>query len=221
MPNMAQCTSCGSELTAGVRFCPSCGAPVSNKESAAPETPREKPASGAPSTRKAARIIIPVLLVVGGALIWNYLNPSVHPVIREQPVVADPVAYGPEFVDMVPVMYTMEGSDLVFSLAELKKDRLIRFEYNGGKTPRAVMAYIAKDGRLVTAIALSEHCGSTEFRIKDNRIYCAHCPSYWDMMTMEAFACCGKYYPDPIPSRVVGDQVRVSKEVVEKWAGRL
>jgi uncharacterized membrane protein len=162
-----------------------------------------------------------LLLVAGGAFVWRELNPSVHPVIEAQPVVSEPVNYGPETVSMVPVTAVEDGPDLVFSLAELKKDRLIRFEYNGGKTPRAVMAYIAKDGRLVTAIALSDHCGSTEFQIRDNKIYCAHCPSYWDMMTMEAYACCGQYYPDPIPSRVTGDQVRVSKEIVAKWAGRL
>jgi len=218
---MAQCTSCGSELTADVRFCSSCGAPVSKEKSAAPHAQEANAQAGTGTTRKAARIIIPVLVVVGGALVWNYLNPSVHPVISAQPVVADPVEYGSAFVGMVPVMVTVEGPDLVFSLAELKKVRLARFEYGGGKTPRAVMAYIAKDGRLVTAISLSEHCGSTEFRIKENRIYCARCPSYWDMMTMEAFACCGKYFPDPIPSRVVGDQVRISRETVEKWAGRL
>jgi hypothetical protein len=41
------------------------------------------------------------------------------------------------------------------------------------------------------------------------------------MMTMEAYACCAQYYPDPIPSRVVGNEVRISRDVVEKWAGRL
>ena len=83
------------------------------------------------------------------------------------------------------------------------------------------MAYIAPDGRLVTAISISDHCGSTEFKIKDNKIYCAHCPSVWDMMTMEAYTCCAKYYPDPIPSRVAGNEVHVAKDLVEKWAGRL
>ena len=221
MQNAMLCKSCGAELSDSARFCPSCGTPVVKERADAPQAPAAGTPAGQPITRKAARILLPILLIVGGALVWNYLNPSVNAVIKEQPVVAEPADYGPDFVDMMPVMYTVEGPDLVFSLAELKKDRLIRFEYGGGKTPRAVMAYIAKDGRLVTAIALSEHCGSTEFRIKDNRIYCAHCPSYWDMMTMEAFACCGKYYPDPIPSRVTGDQVRVSREIVEKWAGRL
>jgi hypothetical protein len=84
-----------------------------------------------------------------------------------------------------------------------------------------MMAYITPDGRAVTAISMSEHCGSKEFKIKENKIYCAQCASSWDMMTMEAYACCAPYYPDPVPSKVVGNEVHISKEVVEKWAGRL
>jgi hypothetical protein len=41
------------------------------------------------------------------------------------------------------------------------------------------------------------------------------------MATMEAYACCAKYYPDPIPSRVTGDEVRIRKSAVREWAGRL
>ena len=176
---------------------------------------------GVSANRKAARVIFPIVALLGGFLIWSYINPSVNAVIKAQPVVAEPTTYGGEFVTMTPVGFHEDAGDLVFSLADLKKSRLIRFEYTGGAVPRPVMAYIGTDGRLVTAISVSEHCGSTEFKIKDNKIYCAHCPSYWDMMTMEAFACCGRYYPDPIPSRVAGDEVRISKTVVEKWAGRM
>lgn len=176
---------------------------------------------GVSTNRKAARIIFPIVALLGGFLIWTYINPSVNPVIKAQPVVAPPTTYGAEFVTMTPVGFHLDGDDLVFSLSEVKDKRLVRFEYTGGATPRPLMAYIGTDGRLVTAISVSEHCGSTEFKIKDNKIYCAHCPSYWDMMTMEAFACCAKYYPDPIPSRVVGNEVRISKAVVEKWAGRM
>jgi hypothetical protein len=122
---------------------------------------------------------------------------------------------------MTNVSFRQEGNDIVLSLDSLKLHRLIRFEYPTKTIVRPIMAYIDPEGRVVTAISVSEHCGSTEFKIKDNQIYCAHCPSHWDMMTMEAYACCGKYFPDPIPSRVVGDEVRISKDVVEKWAGRL
>jgi len=216
---MSLCTSCGTQLSPSARFCHTCGTPVEPSEPAV-RTPLSTISS--PSTpRKAARIMFPVLFLVGGALVWTYLNPSVNPVIKAQTVVTQPVNYGSEFISMVAVNYTVEGDDIIIPLSEVTKNHLVRFEYIGGKTPRPVMAYIARDGRIVTAISVSEHCGSSEFRIKDNRIYCAHCPSYWDMMTMEAFACCGRYYPDPIPSRVEGNEVRIKKDVVEGWAGRL
>lgn len=166
-------------------------------------------------------VLYPVIFLAGAALFIRYLNPSVHPVIQEQPLVAPAADYDSNTVIMTNVAFREEGGDLVFSLADLKQHRLIRFEYTGGQTPRPVMAYIARDGRLVTAISISEHCGSTEFKIRDNKIYCARCPSYWDMMTMEAYACCAKYYPDPIPSKVVRNEVHVSRNLVEKWAGRL
>jgi hypothetical protein len=215
------CRSCGSEITRDARFCPSCGAPVTAEPSAA-EAEVAGPGPGGVSTnRKVARILLPLAALVGGILVWNYINPSVNAVIKAQPVVSTPTTYGSDFVTMTPVAFHRDGEDLVFSLSDVKNNRLVRFEYTGGATPRPIMAYIGTDGRLVTAISISDHCGSTEFKIKDNKIYCAHCPSYWDMMTMEAYACCGRYYPDPIPSRVVGDEVRIDKAVVEKWAGRM
>ena len=166
-------------------------------------------------------IVFGALILFGVGFFIFFLSPSVHSVIKNQPTVFEPASYDSNAVTMIPVISWEEGNDLVFSLQDLKQHRLVRFEYNGGKTPRSVMAYIAPDGRLVTAISLSEHCGSTEFEIKNNQIYCARCPSHWDMMTMEAYACCGQYFPDPIPSRVIGNEVHVSKAVVEQWAGRL
>jgi hypothetical protein len=41
------------------------------------------------------------------------------------------------------------------------------------------------------------------------------------MMTMEAYACCAQYYPDPIPSDIVDNEVRISEAAVKNWAGRL
>ncbi len=166
-------------------------------------------------------VLFPILIVGGVVIFYSYVKPSVHAVIGQQPVVAAPANYDSNAVTMTNVSFRQEGNDIVFSLDSLKLHRLIRFEYPTKTIVRPIMAYIDPEGRAVTAISVSEHCGSTEFQIKNNQIYCAHCPSHWDMMTMEAYACCGKYFPDPIPSRVVGDEVRISKDVVEKWAGRL
>jgi uncharacterized membrane protein len=212
---MAICTSCGAPLSANPKFCPSCGTEQTREGSVAG-------AGGKPTSANPRRIFFVVtLLVIGLSIFVYYLIPSVHPVIGGQPVVAEAIEYGPNPVTMTTVPFRIDGEDLVFSLDAVKKNRLVRFEYTGGKTPRAIMAYLAPDGRLVTAISISEHCGSTEFEIKDNKIYCARCPSNWDMMTMEAYACCAQYYPAPIESRVVDNEVRIAKATVENWAGRL
>lgn len=213
---MPQCKACGSNVAESATFCPTCGSPVQldTKESGKPVT-GEKLKAGS-----VGKILFPVLLLAGvGMFIW-YVNPSVHPVIKKQPVVAEPADYGPEFVEAKQVFFREEGDDFIFSLDDLKRHRLVRFEYVSPTLKRAVIAYLGTDGRLVTAIGVSEHCGSTEFKIKDNKIYCAKCPSNWDMMTMEAYACCQKYFPDPIPSRVEGDEVHIKRDVVVKWAGR-
>jgi uncharacterized membrane protein len=181
-------------------------------------------ASQAPATsvfRRVGLIVIPIVVIGGTIIFYSYVRPSVHSVIKQQPVVAAPANYDSNTVTMTNVSFRQEGNDIVFSLSDLKQYRLIRFEYPARTIVRPIMAYVDPQGRLVTAISLSDHCGSTEFQIKNNQIYCAHCPSHWDMMTMEAYACCGTYYPDPIPSRVVGGEVHIAKDVVEKWAGRL
>lgn len=212
---MTQCSTCGFTLAAGTRYCPNCGTAVS----AASTEPLSSPHRS--TTKRVGMVLFPLVLIVGAVIFIHYLNPSVHSVIKQQPVVTTPVEYGVEPVVMAPIEFREEGGDLVFSLDDLKRYRLVRFEYRGGQTPRSVMAYLAPTGQLVTAISYSEHCGSTEFTIKENKIFCARCPSNWDMMTMEAYACCAKYFPDPIPSRVDGSEVRVPKLFVGRWAGRL
>ncbi len=209
------CSNCGSNIGEAAKFCPACGAAIQSSEITAAVPARRA------SIRRVALILFPIALIAGVAIFIRYIDPSVNAVIKDQPVVAAPADYDSNFVTMTNISADEEAGDLVFSLSDLKQYHLVRFEYKGGQTPRYVMAYLAPTGQVVTAISISDHCGSTEFKIKDNKIYCAHCPSYWDMMTMEAYACCAKYYPDPIPSRVAGDKVRVAKVFVEKWAGRL
>ncbi len=218
---MAQCSNCGSVLPSDARFCSTCGTAVGTNVASREDANVENRPGGKPPTRKVARVAFPVVLILGLGVFIAYVNPSVNSVIKQQPVAAPSADYDSNFVTMTSVAFREEGSNLVFSLSDVKQYRLVRFEYTTATTTRPVMAYIAPDGRIVTAISVSDHCGSTEFKIKDNKIYCARCPSVWDMMTLEAYACCARYYPDPIPSRVVGNEVHISKDLVEKWAGRL
>jgi uncharacterized membrane protein len=214
------CRQCGREVSDSARFCTACGAAVEATTAIKPSDTVRGDFAPSP-TRRIALVVFPIAVAALIFVFTQYITPSLHPVIRNQPVVAGEQAYDSATVSMVDISAREEGDQLVFSLDDLRRNKLVRFSYSGQKTERAVMAYLASDGRLVTAISLSEHCGSTEFTLKNNMICCARCPSRWDMMTLEAYACCAKYYPDPIPSRVVGREVYVAKNKVEGWAGRL
>jgi uncharacterized membrane protein len=217
--HMSQCPVCGSEVRGTPNYCPTCGSVLESQKTEGRDASTTAPTKV--DTKRVGLAVFVSLALFGLGFFYFYITPSIHPVIRNQPVVVEPMEYGPEFVTMVDVPVRDDGNDLVISLSDVKQHRLVRFEYKTSLTTRSVMAYLARDGRLVTSISVSEHCGSNEFKIKENKIFCARCPSNWDMMTMEAYACCQRYYPDPIPSRVVGDEVRIAKSTIENWAGRL
>jgi len=215
---MAQCSQCGNILTGSPKFCPFCGTPVDARSEGAQTVTTEQPKV---PTRRVGRILFPIVIAAGLGIFFIYVNPSEHSVIGDQPKVEEAIAYDTVDIEMVDIVVRDEGDELVFPLAELKRSRLVRFEYKTKTTTRPVLAYVAPNGKLVTAISVSEHCGSSRFKLNGTQILCAQCPSRWDMLTMEAYACCAKYYPDPIPSRVVGDDVHIAKSVIEQWAGRL
>lgn len=209
------CTQCGSPITGTPKFCPTCGSPVG------PLAERTAMSKQGVRTWRVGLVLFPLVLAAGVGLFYAYLTPSIHPVIKDQPIVATPADYDSSTVTMTPVSFREDGGDIVFALADLLRYRFVRFEVPTPTTVRPVMAYLSPDGRVVTAISVSEHCGSTEFVLRNNQIECARCPSRWDSMTMEAYACCAKYYPDPVPSRVQGGEVRIPKVLVDKWSGRM
>lgn len=219
---MMQCFSCGSSFEGSPEFCPVCGSNLGQARVASGKGALEgAPGSPKRTIGRASKFLPLFILVAGLAIYFTYINPSTHSVIQNQPVVAPAVVSDTGFVVMHPVTARDAGDRIAIPLEEVKRYRLVSFEMQTRTTIRPLLAYISPDGRVVTAVSVSEHCGSTEFKIKDNKIYCARCPSNWDMLTMEAYACCGKYYPDPIPSTVEGDEVLIEKTVIEGWAGRL
>jgi uncharacterized membrane protein len=166
-------------------------------------------------------ILFPVLGIGGALLLWSYLSRSEHPVVARQPVVAEPRVYDTTGVRPVVIEASVTGNDIVIPLDAVVRNGIVRFEYARGTTPRWILAYVATNGKLVTAVSLSEHCGSTDFLLRGDQILCANCPSRWHMTSFEAYACCGKYYPDPIPSRVEGGNVLIARAAVDGWASRM
>ncbi|MBI5464905.1 MAG: DUF2318 domain-containing protein, partial [Ignavibacteriales bacterium] len=141
------------------------------------------------------------------------------PVISQQPVVSN-AGSAEGKITSSNVEAKIVGSFLVVSLSDLREKHLIRFYDPEGKQTYPIIAYLASGGKLVTAMSVSENCRSDDFYLEGDNIHCAQCPSYWNASSMEAYACCQKYYPDPIPSTVLGDEIRIELASIRDWKAR-
>ncbi|MEX0602936.1 MAG: Fe-S-containing protein [Bacteroidota bacterium] len=215
---MNHCTQCGSEIPGGAKFCPSCGAAVRGTGAPVPQ-----PSKRTPGTRKRwiIRGAMIAILIAGIGVFLNQLLRTYHPTIDGQPVVAMVSMYGGEQISSVPVTSVMSRGSITVPLKLVLEHKLVRFSDPEGIQETPMIAYITPQGKLVTAMSRSEHCGSTDFYLKGNNIHCAQCPSYWNMASLEAYACCQKYYPDPFPSSVTGDEVRIDPTIIRAWRSRL
>lgn len=211
------CSQCGSAITDAAQSCAVCGSNVQARpEEAVPAT-----ASGAGTRRWIIRGLMVVVVAAGVAAFASQLLRTYHPVIDDQPVVEMATVYGDEPVASVPVVATMEGGFITIRLRDVTEHKLVRFFDPEAQQEIPMIAYITPTGKLVTAMSSSEHCGSTDFFLRGNNIHCANCASYWNMSSLEAYACCARYYPDPVPSTVDGDKVRIEAAAIRRWEGRL
>ncbi|OGU30531.1 MAG: hypothetical protein A2X67_00705 [Ignavibacteria bacterium GWA2_55_11] len=211
---MNVCQVCGNEVEADAGVCPQCGAKVHDTVGAS---------SGASSGSGrlapwVLRLVIASVVAVG---IWSFYRDAFrdyHPVIAKQPDITAP---GPaEKTASTMVTARVEGPFMIVPLSEVQKYRIVRFLDPEGKQKVPVLAYITPGGKVVTAMSQSENCRSQDFYLDGDNIHCASCPSYWNASSLEAYACCQKYYPDPIPSTLLGDEVRIETANVRGWQPR-
>lgn len=213
-----QCKRCGGDVNPEARFCPTCGSTLSLQTEGG-EAPVRAPRRTV--KRWVYRGALVVVLLGGIGIFLEQLLRTYHPVIDAQPTVALMTMYRDEQIRSTPVEATMVNGMIAVPLRLVQEHRLVRFFDPEGIQEIPVIAYITPQGKLVTAISRSDHCGSTDFYLSGNNIHCASCPSYWNMASLEAYACCQRYYPDPIPSTVSGDMVVIDAARVRQWQGRL
>jgi uncharacterized membrane protein len=85
-----------------------------------------------------------------------------------------------------------------------------------------MLAYINPQGKLVTSIAMCEPCNSKSFHTESQDIVCDNCGTRWNFTTLEGISgSCQKYPPDPIPSQIVGNEVRIKEKLVADWKMRI
>jgi uncharacterized protein len=148
--------------------------------------------------------------------------------------VADRIDYGEmKRVDMKKIDHEVEGDWVTFSVEDVKKYNLVRFEFRSpkinvkqrnfaGKAALPVMAMIAPSGKLMVGVSYCEPCRSTTFNIQPDRsITCNICSTKWDLETLIAWSgACMPFPPDEVEVEVRDGKVWIPKEVLEKWVPR-
>ncbi len=209
-----QCTVCGTPAVESERVCRQCGAPVAQNEESVP-------ASGAAPVGSRMWILRAVVVAAAAAGLWAFYSDafrSYHPVIAAQPEIGSVSASGR--INSTLVVARKEGPFIIISATELRQRRIVRFFDPESVQALPVIAYLTPAGRVVTAMSISENCRSRDFYLEGENIHCASCPSYWNALSLEAYACCQKYYPDPIPSTILGDEVRIEASAIRLWQTR-
>lgn len=215
---MIHCKQCGTEMKEDVRICPTCGSTMKIQEDPGLE---EKGGGRGGMKRWMVKGIVMMVIVGGLGVFLNQLLRTYNPVIAAQPTVALPTMYHEDKISSTNIDAAMKDGFITIPLRTVTEKKLVRFFDPQGVQSIPMIAYITPQGKLVTAMSKSEQCGSEDFYLSGNDIHCAVCPSYWNMASLEAYACCQRYYPDPFPSTVGGDEVRIDPAMIRRWKSRL
>ncbi len=224
--NQRVCHNCGSPVKDDGRFCSVCGA-----DAQAPASPR---GSELPSASRQARKPIPprMKLIYGAAVLAlsavflivfaNHLPGGAQPVIEEQPELAMATMYTDVNLTATAVPARADGSILHVPLTPLLEKKFIQFEYTYAQTTIPLLAYIAPSGKLVTAVRLCEPCNSQTFRLEGTELACGNCETRWKLDNLEGIqGSCQKYPPQPLPSKVVGNEIQIDEATLRQWKIRL
>ncbi|MDE3056781.1 MAG: DUF2318 domain-containing protein [Bacteroidota bacterium] len=184
-----------------------------------------KKSSGGEYTKIVVGAGIIVLIVV---LLLNKSSAPTNSTIALQPSLPssflqkEPLGASDASVQMVDVSAKTSGNKITIPLDLVKKNRFVSFQYTSGAKTVPLLAYIAPDGKLVTAISLCEPCRSTRFHISGDNIVCNTCRTTWKLQNLEPVSgACGAYPPDPIPSTVAGTAVQIDVKAVANWQPRV
>lgn len=172
------------------------------------------------SPKKLLLVFTILLFTFGIYSFYKTMFREFHPVISSQPKIEYFETISNEKIESKLITPTFDENYLSFNLSDLHKYKLVRFFDPQKKISIPIIAYFTSDGRIVTAFSLSENCKSQDFYLQGANIHCANCPSYWNKESLEAYACCSNYYPQPFNSKLDGDVVKIPYEVLTNWKPR-
>lgn len=205
------CPQCGSRQLSNAIVCLQCGHVLKVIE----QTKQQK------TIKYTSLIILAAVLISGIGYFFATIGRTYHPVIDHQPSIGYGISAAPGKIKSSRTSAMMDGNEITIPVDFVTNYRIVRVNDPEGVQSIPIILYVTPRGKIVSAMSISESCRSEDFYLDGENIHCANCSSYWNMESLEAYACCQKYYPDPIPSRVAGGLVRIDKNVVQNWRTRL
>lgn len=213
------CTKCGQKLNAEAKFCNNCGNQVDSSLS----SKKEKVLGNEPASKfKLVNIVLAVAFVGAILIYFSTTQTKEEKVISDQPEVMESNSYPPGNFTMKAVNAVNQDGNIVISLDDVKQHKFVSFTYQGQTGSVPLLAYINEDGQVVTAVRMCEPCNSESFHINGDQLICDACGTTWEINNLNAISgSCGKYPPDPIPSKVVGNEIRINENSVIGWSRRI
>jgi uncharacterized membrane protein len=226
MSEINYCPQCGKKINGKIKFCPSCGYKITEGPTAnhnGSNSKRERVLNQKNIRNKKGIITAGVIVLFVSAIIF-YINakPSKEEVvIKQQPKITDAVNYPlTRFDHFYSIAFARDGK-IILPLDVVKEKKFVKFDYQGTNSSIPLLAFITEDGKVVTAISLCEPCDSKDFHIQGSNLICNSCGTTWDLNNLDAISgSCGKYPPDPVPSKIVGNEIQIDEYVVTSWTRR-
>lgn len=225
MSELKFCPDCGTKLTSNIKFCPDCGHRLINsevKDTYQKNNKREKILTNTKGSNKGKYFGLIIILFVSAIIFYINAQPSKEEaVINDQPKVTDNVTYSVTRTDHSYSVAFAQNGKIILPLDVVKEKKFIKFDYVASNATIPLLAYLTEDGKVVTAISLCEPCNSKDFHIQGSDLICNSCGTTWDLNNLDALSgSCGKYPPDPIPSKVVGNEIQIDEYSVTGWTRR-
>jgi len=225
MSQIRYCPRCGTHLINAINHCPECGLKIAgiDSKSAGYNTDKKKRVLNGTKKRNnnwywAGAVIIVVVLII----IYNRQPTKEYGIIKNQPQVTNSVSYPPYRYDETYTIAFARNNKIVLPLDLVKEKKMVKFDYlkDGGSIP--ILAYLSEDGKVITAMSMCEPCNSTDFHIRGSNLICNSCGTTWNLNNLNAVSgSCSKYPPDPIPSKVVGNEIQIDENLVTNWKRRV
>lgn len=226
MANINYCPRCGTQVTEEMQHCPECGLKMAEIGSKSPRNNNDKKTRVLHGNKKKNNskywFVAAMLVIVVSITIYNSEPSKEYSIIKNQPQVTNSVSYPASRYEETYTIAFAKGNKIVLPLDLVKEKKMVKFDYigNGGKIP--LLAYLSEDGKVITAISICEPCNSTDFHIQGSNLICNSCGTTWNLNNLNAVSgSCSKYPPDPIPSKVVGNEIQIDENLVTNWKRRV